>query len=178
MMVVRSISTRSSGVSAISPPEDHAMVKTLCGGAALFALVALATAAEPIKVDLKTAKWKSASGPNLGGYDENDSRFFMYAIGACEVEVEIPADGDYTVIVEASCTAAEKEMARYKLTAGEEVIAKEVVLKAEEAKEYSSPGPLKKGKVKLAIEFLNDKYKEGEYDLNLFIHGIRIVAKK
>lgn len=154
------------------------MMTRLSGGAALFVLAAMAMAAEPIKVDLKTAKWKSASGPNLGGYDENDSRFFMYAIGACEVEVEIPADGEYTIIVEASCTAAEKEMAKYKLTAGEEVIAKEVVLKAEEAKEYSSPGQLKKGKVKLSVEFLNDKYKEGEYDLNLFVHAIRLVAKK
>jgi hypothetical protein len=154
------------------------MVKKMLGLSALLVLTGLAIAAEPIKVDLKAAKWKSSSGADLGGYDENDNRFFMYTNGVCEVEVVIPADGEYTITVEASCTAAEKEMAKYKLSAGDDVIAKEVALKAEEAKEYASTGKLKKGKVKLTVEFLNDKYKDGEYDLNLFVHSIKIEAKK
>ena len=36
---------------------------------------------------------------------------------------------------------------------------------------------LKKGKQALVIEFLNDKFKEGEFDLNLFVQGVTIEKK-
>jgi hypothetical protein len=154
------------------------MVKKFFALAALVAVAGLVIAAEPIKLDLKTCKWKSMSGADLGGYDENDSRFFMYTQGACEGEIDIPADGEYTITVEASCTAAEKEMAKFKLTVGDDIVAKETALKAEEAKEYAITAKLKKGKQKISVEFLNDKYKEGEYDLNMFVHGVKVEAKK
>jgi hypothetical protein len=154
------------------------MLKKLLSLTAVLALVGVAIAADAIKLDLKNCKWKSMAGAELGGYDENDNRFFMYTNGACEGEVDIPDEGEYTITIEASCTPADKEMAKFKLTVGEDVIAKETSLKAEEAKEYPLTGKLKKGKQKISVEFLNDKFKEGEYDLNMFIHSIKVEVKK
>ncbi|MFO0938909.1 MAG: carbohydrate-binding domain-containing protein [Gemmataceae bacterium] len=154
------------------------MLKQLLSLAALT-VVALATpAAEPIKLDLKNFKWDSQAGADLGGYDEGENRFFLYTNGTAVGDVEIPADGEYTITIEASCTAAEKELAKFKLTVGDVEVAKAHSLKAEEAKEYTFTAKLKKGKQKIKIEFLNDKYKENEYDLNLFLHAVKLEAKK
>ena len=80
-----------------------------------------------IKVDLKDFKWKCNfdGGANLGGYDEDESRFFFYANGTATGDVTIPEDGEYTITVEASCNEAEKVFAKFKLSVGEEVVAKE-----------------------------------------------------
>ena len=37
---------------------------------------------------------------------------------------------------------------------------------------------LKAGDHKLAIAFLNDIYKENEYDLNFFVHGVTVRSAK
>jgi hypothetical protein len=151
----------------------------------LFALLvvlgsaALVAAADAIKPDLKTFKWKSASegGDQLGGYDENENRFYFYTNGTATGEVTVPEDGEYAITVEASCTEAKKVYAAFKLTVGEVVVAKEHFLKAEEVKPYTLTAKLKKGKQKLLIEFLNDEYKENEYDRNLFLHSVKLEKK-
>lgn len=148
---------------------------------ALVVAAGVAIAAEPIKVELKNLKWKYAGGEGndeLGGFDEGQDRFFFYTNGTATGEVEIPADGEFTITIDASCTAAEKELAKFKLTVGETEVAKEFTLKQEESKAYDFTTKLKKGKQKLVVTFLNDKYKDGEYDLNLFLHGIKIAEKK
>ena len=148
------------------------------------AVVALATlsasAAEPIKADLKTFKWKAAfdGGADLGGYDENESRFFFYTNGSATGDVTIPEDGEYTITVEASCSEAQKEFAKFKLSVGDVVVAKEHALTTEEPKKYTFTAKLKKGKHPLAIAFLNDTFKEGEYDRNLFVQAVTIEPKK
>ncbi|HSQ54989.1 MAG TPA: hypothetical protein VLM40_04515, partial [Gemmata sp.] len=40
-------------------------------------------AADAIKPDLKNFKWKCKfdNGESLGGYDENENRFFLYTFG-------------------------------------------------------------------------------------------------
>ena len=153
------------------------MLKRVLSVAAIVALAGAALAVEPIKLELKNFKFESKSSAELGGYDEGESRFFLYANGAAVGDVEIPADGEYTITIEASCTAALKEMAKFKLTVGETEVAKEYSLKEEEKKEYSLTAKLKKGKQSMKIEFLNDKFKEGEYDLNLFLHSVKVEAK-
>jgi hypothetical protein len=142
--------------------------------------VGVAAAADPIKIDLKDFKWKCKfdNGDALGGHDEGEGKLFFYTFGTHTATVKIPDDGEYTISVEASCTAAEKEMAKFKLTVGDVEVAKEFSLKEEAAKTYELPAKLKKGEQKLVIEFLNDKYKDGEYDLNLFVHGVKIEPKK
>lgn len=146
-----------------------------------LAVAGLAVAADPVKVDLKSFKWKAAfsdGNTDLGGYDENENRFFFYTNGSATGDIELPADGEYTITIEASCTAAMKEMAKFKLSVGDTEVAKEHSLKEEGSKEYTFTAKLKKGKTKLKIDFLNDKYKDGEYDLNLFLHSIKVEAKK
>jgi hypothetical protein len=64
-----------------------------------LALVALAAptalAADAINLDLKTFKWKASfnGGEELGGYNEAESRFFLYTFGTAKGVVEIPEDG-------------------------------------------------------------------------------------
>lgn len=153
------------------------MLKRILSVAAIVALAGVVLAAEPIKLDLSKFKWESKSAAELGGFDEGESRFFFYTFGSAVGDVEIPADGEYTITIEASCTAALKEMAKFKLTVGETEVAKEFSLKEEDKKEYTLTAKLKKGKQSMKIEFLNDKFKEGEYDLNLFVHNVKVEAK-
>lgn len=146
---------------------------------ALLVLLA-AAAAEPITLDLKSFKWKAAfdGGADLGGYDETERRFFFYTNGTATGSVEVPADGEYAVTVEASCTEAQKEFAKFKLTVGDEVVAKEHALTAEDAKKYTFTAKLKKGKHPVVVQFLNDAYKENEYDRNLYLHAVSVGPKK
>jgi hypothetical protein len=144
-----------------------------------FATAAVAVAADAVNVDLKSFKWKCAfdNGADLGGYDETEGRYFLYTNGTATSDVTIPEDGEYTITVEASCTEALKEFAKFKLTVGETVVAMEHTCTTEEKKKYTLTAKLKKGKQPLVIEFLNDAFKEGEYDRNLFIHSVAIAKK-
>ena len=64
------------------------------------------------------------------------------------------------------------------LKVGELEVEKSFELKATEMKEYTFKAKLKKGSPKLEIAFLNDTYKENEYDLNMYIHSVKLEKKK
>ena len=83
-------------------------------------------------------------------------------------------DARVTVVVEASGTKGEKDLPKFKLTVGGTVIEKEFLLKQADAKTYTFKATVKKGKQKVEIEFLNDEYKENEYDSNLFLHSVKV----
>ncbi|MBY0459731.1 MAG: hypothetical protein K2V38_20625, partial [Gemmataceae bacterium] len=158
-----------------------AVCAVVSAAAASGAFSAPTAADDAVKVPpLKDFKWKCKfeNGEALGGYDDGEERFFLNTFGTASAEVTIPEEGEYTIFVEASCTAAEKELAKFKLTCGETVVAKEFATTTEDKKKYTFNAKLKKGKQSLAIEFLNDKFKEGEYDLNLFLHAVSIEPKK
>ena len=155
------------------------MPRRLLCAAALFAAVSVAVAADPIKLELKDFKLKCKSdNAELVGYNDAESKIFFYTFGTATAAVKIPADGEYTITVEASCDEALNEKAKFKLTVGDEVVAKEHALTETGAKKYALPAKLKKGDAKLVIEFLNDKYKENEHDLNLYVHAVTIEPKK
>jgi len=139
----------------------------------------VAVAADEVKVDLAKFKWKCAfdGGTDLGGYDDGEGRFFFYTNGSATGEVAIPEDGEYTITVEASCNEALKEFAKFKLSVGDVVVAKEHACTTEDKKKYTFTAKLKKGKQPLVIEYLNDVFKEGEYDRNLFVHAVKIEKK-
>lgn len=147
--------------------------------AALLAAGSVAWAADAIKVDLSQFKWKAAfdGGTDLGGYDENEGRFFFYTNGTMTGDVTVPEDGEYTVTVEAACSEAEKEFAKFKLSVGKVVVAKEHACTTEDKKAYTFTAKLEKGKQALVVEFLNDAFKEGEYDRNLFVTAVKIEKK-
>jgi hypothetical protein len=155
--------------------------RTVYAAVALALMVGLVAAAEPIKVALKDFKMKpknEGTSEELIGYNEGEGKLFYYVHGTGTAEVMIPEDGEYTLTIEASCDEANKEKAKIKVMLGEEVVAKEFELKQVEAKEYTFTAKAKKGAQKLTIEFLNDLFKEGEYDLNLYVHAVKLEKKK
>jgi hypothetical protein len=146
----------------------------------LAAAVGVAAAAEPIKLKLDDFKMKPTfeGGEQLIGHNTDEGKLFFYVNGTATAEVKVPEDGEYTVTVEASCDEAEKEKAKFKLTVGDVEVHKSFELTATEAKEYPFTAKLKKGDAKLVIEFLNDAYKENEYDRNLYVHAVKLEKKK
>ncbi|HVK16559.1 MAG TPA: carbohydrate-binding domain-containing protein [Fimbriiglobus sp.] len=155
--------------------------RVVCAAVVAALAVGVAAAAEPIKVELKDFKFKvknEGTPDDLLGHNEGESKLFFYVHGTGTAEVKVPEDGEYTITIEASCDEANKMLAKIKVAVDEEVVAKEFALKEATAKEYPFTAKLKKGTPKLSIEFLNDEFKEGEYDLNLYVHSVKIEKKK
>ena len=131
----------------------------------------------PIKADVSKVKFLSEPA-ELFGYDDGESRAFFHTNGTGELAVKVPADGEYEIVVTASCAAANGQNAKFKLKVDGEVVGAETQLKSEEAKDYAFTAPLKSGERKIAAEFTNDLYKEGEYDLNFYLNGLKLVRVK
>ena len=154
------------------------MSKRLALGLAGLVLLSTAVgAAEPIKLALSDFKLKAAfdGGDSLVTYQDDKLNFYTNGTGT--VKLTVPADGEYTIVVDASCTAAEKKNAKFTLKVGDKVVKEEFELTAEDQKEYKFPFKLTKGDTTLSIQFTNDAYKENEYDRNLFVHAVRVEGK-
>jgi len=149
----------------------------LYAAAALVLLASIAGAAEPIKLDLADFKLEPAfkGGEDLVNY--NDSKINFYTNGTATVKLKVPDDGDYVIVLDASCTEALKEMAKLTLKVGDTAVKENFALTTEDQKEYKFDAKLKKGETTLSIAFTNDAYKENEYDRNLYIHGVTIEKK-
>ena len=131
-----------------------------------------------IAIDLKKCKFKvDAKVADLFGYNQDEGKLYFYTNGAAEVTVAIPEDAEYTIVVKASCDSAQNERAKFKLSIDGKAVGEEVKLTADEAKEYTIATKLKKGDCKLALEFTNDAFKEGEFDRNLYVHAITLKKK-
>jgi Ca-dependent carbohydrate-binding module xylan-binding len=149
-----------------------------CVPVALVALLAVpAAAAEPIKLDLADFKLASAfkGGEDLIKYENDKISFFTN--GTATAKLTVPADGDYVIVIEASCDAALKENAKLTLKVGEKAVKENFELTAENQKEYKFDAKLAKGETTLSVAFTNDAYKENEYDRNLHVHGVRVEKK-
>jgi len=140
---------------------------------------ASAAEGESISVDLKTFKFKvKEEAATLFGYNEDESKLFYYTGGVGETTVKIPADGEYELVIKASCQPALNERAKFKVTLDGQEVGKETLLTADEAKEYKLPVTAKAGERKLAIEYTNDVYKENEYDRNFYVHAVTLKKVK
>jgi Ca-dependent carbohydrate-binding module xylan-binding len=146
--------------------------------AALFAPGLPLTAgdeARPISVDLKSVKFKVGDDQtSLFGYNQEEDKLFFYTNGPAEVTVKIPEDGNYEIVLKASCDSAQNERAKFKLSLDGQPVGKETLLTADEAKEYKLTEKLKAGQRKLVVEFTNDAFKENEFDRNLYIHSVTL----
>ena len=129
-----------------------------------------------IAVDLKSFKFKE--GDPLFGYNEDESKLFFYTNGTGTAAVKVADDGEYEIVVKASCDSAQNERAKFKLAIDGELVGKETLLTSDDSKEYKFTTKLKKGDVKLSIEYTNDVFKEGEYDRNLYVHGVTLKKTK
>lgn len=132
----------------------------------------------PIKADVSKIKFKTEAGAELFGWDDGESKAFFYANGLGQVTVAIPADGEYEITINASCNAAKGENAKFKLSVDGAQVGAETQLKSEDAKDYMFTSALKAGERKIGTEFTNDIYKEGEYDMNFYLHGVKVVRLK
>ena len=132
-----------------------------------------------IKVDLATFKFKVPEEQvSLFGYNEGEEKLFYYAAAAGETMVKLPADGDYELVIKASCDPALDERAKFKVSLDGEAVGKETLLTDDLAKEYKFVLKGKAGEHKLSIEYTNDVYKEGEYDRNFYVHGVTLKPVK
>ncbi len=144
----------------------------------MLAIPALQAADKPIAIELSKFEFKVPDNlKELFGYNEGESKLFFYTNGAGTATVDVPADGEYEITVKASCTKAEKEFAKFKLSADGKQVGKETTCTTEDEKEYTLTTNLKKGQHKISIEFTNDVYKENEYDRNLFVSGVSVKKK-
>lgn len=137
-------------------------------------------AADDQKLELKDGKIKTGEGvgSDLAGYDENESRIFFYAPAGVEFTFKVESEGEYKLVIKASCDAAQNENAKFKLTVNGKEDEKETTLKNTEAEDVTVTVKLKEGENKVKITFTNDVYKEGEFDRNMYIHAVTVKAKK
>jgi hypothetical protein len=131
----------------------------------------------PITADVSKIKF-TVTAAELFGWNDGESRAFFYTNGLGEVTVKVPADGDYQIIVTASCNAALGQNAKFNLKVDGAQVGAETQLKSEDAKDYAFTASLKEGDHKIGTEFTNDMYKEGEYDLNFYLNGLQLVRLK
>ncbi|MCS7020264.1 MAG: hypothetical protein NZU63_00385 [Gemmataceae bacterium] len=156
------------------------MSRWLLSAAGVSVICGAILAAEEVKIPpLQQFQWKPAfeDAKDLGGYDPVEERFFFYTNGSAVAEITIPEAGEYVITIEASCSEAEKELAKFRIRCGQTDIAKEHTCTSEERKKYTFTAKLQAGKQQLEIAFLNDAYKENEYDRNFYLHAVKIEKK-
>ena len=150
--------------------------------AALVFLCGVATAdeaAKPLTVELSSFSFKAPKGKeDLLKYEESDGKLSFYINGTGEAKVEVPKDGDYEIVIKASCDMALKVGAKFKVAVDGKPCGKETETSDEDPKDYTFATSLKAGEHKLSIEFTNDVYKAGEYDRNLYVHAVALKKVK
>jgi hypothetical protein len=150
---------------------------------ALVLLPVLVLAAEdtakPITVELKKFTFKGPEGKDdLFGYNEGDEKLFFYTNGTATTKIKVAEDGDYEIVIKASCDPAMNEGAKFKVAVDGKQTGKETETPAGDPKEHKFPTTLKAGEHKLSIEYTNDVYKENEYDRNLYVHAVTLKKAK
>jgi len=71
----------------------------------LVTLLGLFTTDDAIKLNLKDATCKAAfeGGGDLVGYNDGEEKIFFYTNGSAEFKAKLPAEGEYTLTLNASC---------------------------------------------------------------------------
>jgi hypothetical protein len=164
---------------AVAQPATPAATPSAPAAPAAPGAPAAPSDAKPTAVELaKFAAIGEFKDSDHFGYDDGNERMFYHANGCAEAKVKIPADGEYEITVKAACDEAEKEFARFRVRIDGQAASGEVVLTGVDPKDYKVVTKVAAGERKLGIEFTNDIWKEGEYDRNLFIHGVSLKRVK
>jgi hypothetical protein len=174
---------------ALLSSEDHllermyvmsARIPVSLGCMVLFSLPVFVGAAgddaKPITVELKSFTFKEEKA-DLFGYNEGEEKLFLYTNGKALAKFKVPEDGDYQLTIKANGDEALKEGAKFKVALDGKMVGKETETTSE-PKEYTFDTTLKAGEHDLAIEFTNDVFKEGEYDRNLYVQGVKVKKAK
>jgi hypothetical protein len=180
---------RATPAAAAPAPAAAAPAKAPAPAAAAPAAAAPVAAAptpapapKPVPTPV-TVNLQGFAGPTdnaeLFGYDDSNSRLFFFSSGTMTLPAKLNADGDYEIVISAACDEAIGEEAKFTVAIDGNLIGGEVSCTTTDAKEYVVKAPgLTAGEHKIAISFLNDVYKEGEYDLNFYLHGVTVRPAK
>jgi hypothetical protein len=164
--------------SAPTTPATPAVATSAVTTPAPAVVAAAQPAPSPVTADLAKFTGPTESATNFG-YDEGAGRIFFYSNGAVVLPVKLAADGAYDIAINAACDEANGQKAKFSVTVDGQPAGDEVTCTTTEAKEYVIKAPgLKAGEHKVAIAFLNDLYKENEYDLNFYVHGVVVRPAK
>jgi hypothetical protein len=134
---------------------------------------------EAVTLELKSFKFKVPKEmETLFGHNEDEGKLFYYSNGTAESTFKVAKDGEYKILIKASCDSALNEKAKFKLLIDGKEVGKETLLTDDSAKDYTIKTELKSGEHKLAVEYTNDIYKENEYDRNFYLHGVSVKPAK
>jgi hypothetical protein len=129
--------------------------------------------------DFKMKPSKSISNPeDVFMFDEGAERLCFYTGLAAEAKFKMKGDGEFVVVIAAAGDSAMDVKPKFKLEIDDKEIGKETSLKSDAVKSYRIHVKLKAGEHKLSVAFTNDIYKEGEYDSNLYLHGVKITPHR
>ena len=154
--------------------------RTLLSLAALLSLVGGVVAADALDAPLKDFKltdYEGKAGP-LVAYEESEGRIAFNVNGTAKASVKAEEAGDYTLTLDASCDEANKTLAKIKILLNDTPVKDEFALTQADKKAYKFDVKLVKGDNTVHVEFLNDIYKENEYDLNFYLHGVKFEKAK
>jgi hypothetical protein len=132
---------------------------------------------KPVTADLSKFKGP-AEGAELFGFDDGNGRIFMYTAGTIEIPVKVAADGAYEIVVNVSCDEAMGQKAKFTVAVDGQKVGDEISCATADDKAYSLKTSVKAGDRKIAVSFLNDLYKENEYDLNMYVNGLKLTPAK
>jgi hypothetical protein len=135
-------------------------------------------AEEAITVDLSKAELKPANGASTDLLKFDDGKISYYVNGSAILKIQVPADGEYTITLGASCDKALKKGALITLKADKDTLKENLEIPEESQKDYKVTAKLKKGDVSLSVIYTNDEYKENEYDRNFYLHSVKIEKAK
>ena len=127
-------------------------------------------ASPPVAAPLETFKQRVANPYNVA----TAAKLGFWSPGRFDGSIRVAETGDYDVLITASCTEAKGEMAKFRLTLDDKLLA-DVLLNSTRQQEYPVSAHLDAGEHQLGIEFTNDFYdKETREDRNLFVHHIAL----
>lgn len=157
-------------------PAVAAPVITVPSPAATVA--AIQPAPKPVTLELSKFTGPTENA-DLFGFDENEGRIFLYSSGAIILPLKVSTNGDYEIVIKSACDEADGQKAKFTVALNGQAVGDEITCTVVEAKEYVVKAPgLKAGDHKITITFLNDLYKENEYDLNFYVHGVTLRPAK
>jgi hypothetical protein len=149
----------------------------LIAGLIVISVCTVAVAAETIRLDPTDFKVASEAKSTEDLVKNDDGKLSFYANGTATAKINVPSDGEFSIVVDASCNEAQKQKAKFTLKVGDTVVKENFELTTEDQKEYKFEVKLKKGETTLSLRFTNDAYKENEFDRNLFVHAVRVEKK-
>ena len=157
---------------AVSTPAVATPTVTAPSPAAAVAVIKPAPKAITVDLSKFTGPTEAAE---LFGFEDHEGRIFLFTAGTIVLPLTVSVDGDYEIVIKGACDEADGQKAKFTVALNGQALGDEITCTVVESKEYVVKAPgLKAGDHKIDVTFLNDLYKENEYDLNFYVHGVTL----